>query len=107
MAVHLASWLLRPSTGSPLCGRQQSAATSEASIRVPLLTIKPLASSWRLSSASSGSARPRGLSSLRKARQGRMIGHRIGQRQPDEAPETQPIRERFFEAPVGQPVSLL
>ena len=36
-----------------------------------------------------------------------MIGHRIGQRQADEAPERQSIRERLLEPGVGQAIPLL
>jgi hypothetical protein len=49
-----------------LRGRRLSAATRLASIKVPVLTISPLASSWRLSSASNGASSPRRVSSLRK-----------------------------------------
>jgi hypothetical protein len=36
-----------------------------------------------------------------------MIGHRVGQRQADEAPEAQPVRERLLEPGVGQAIPLL
>jgi hypothetical protein len=36
-----------------------------------------------------------------------MVGHRVGQREPDEATEAQAVQEGFLEARIGQPVPLL
>jgi hypothetical protein len=79
MAFQLASWSLRPSTGSPWRGRRESASRL-ASIRVPLLTISPRPSRWRLSSASTRSLQAAAPDQLgAKARQGRVVRHRVGQ----------------------------
>ena len=67
-AFQLASWSLRPSIGSSLRGRRQSAATSEASISVPPLTISPRAPSSRSKLAQSTSAVIRSSCRLRPRR---------------------------------------
>ena len=36
-----------------------------------------------------------------------MVRHRVGQRQADEPPEAQPVRQRLLESRIGQPVPLL
>ena len=52
-----------------------------------------------------GQAAPAQLAA--KARRGRVIRHRVSQRQADEAPTGQAVRKRVLEPGVGQPVPLL
>jgi branched-chain amino acid transport system substrate-binding protein len=52
-----------------------------------------------------GQAAPAQLAA--KARQGRVIRHRVGERETDEAAERQPVGERFLEPGIGQAIPLL
>ena len=70
-----------------------------ASISVPALTISPLGVELAVELGEQRARPGRAGQLAAKARQGRVIGHRIGQREADEAAEREPVRQRSPRGP--------